>query len=65
MTVPMNVLSATEDYSIHFHQYHMADQGQIRYRKVCELGNREVHQEELGKGYELTRTQVIPSPTRT
>ncbi|MEU6773181.1 Ku protein [Streptomyces sp. NPDC046759] len=60
VTVPINVVSATEDHSIHFHQYHLTDQGRVRYRKVCELEDREVPQEEIGKGYELTKTQVIP-----
>ncbi|MGZ0200471.1 Ku protein [Streptomyces sp. RM1] len=60
VTVPINVQSATEDHSIHFHQYHLADQGRIRYRKVCELEDREVSQDEIGKGYELTKDQVIP-----
>ncbi|MGW1807207.1 non-homologous end joining protein Ku [Streptomyces sp. NPDC002078] len=60
VTVPINVVGATEDHSIHFHQYHLADQGRIRYRKVCELEDREVSQEEIGKGYELSKTQVIP-----
>jgi DNA end-binding protein Ku len=60
VTVPIQVISATEDHSIRFHQYHLADQGRIRYRKVCELEDREVSQDEIGKGYELTKTQVIP-----
>ncbi|MFF4935392.1 Ku protein [Streptomyces griseofuscus] len=60
VTVPINVVSATEDHSIHFHQYHLADQGRIRYRKVCELEDREVSQDEIGKGYEITKTQVVP-----
>ncbi|MEV6111229.1 Ku protein [Streptomyces sp. NPDC052109] len=60
VTVPINVVSATEDHSIRFHQYHLADQGRVRYRKVCELEDREVPQDEIGKGYELTKTQVIP-----
>ncbi|MFI1607206.1 Ku protein [Streptomyces griseofuscus] len=60
VTVPIRVVSATEDHSIHFHQYHLADQGRIRYRKVCELEDREVPEDEIGKGYELTKTQVIP-----
>lgn len=60
VTAPINVLSATEDHSIHFRQYHLADQGRIRHRKVCELEDREVSQDEIGKGYELTQTQVIP-----
>ncbi|MFI1702337.1 Ku protein [Streptomyces bobili] len=34
--------------------------GRIRTRKVCELEDREVGQGEIGKGYEVTKTQVIP-----
>ncbi|MER6561015.1 Ku protein [Streptomyces sp. NPDC001027] len=60
VTVPINVVSATEDHSIHFHQYHLEDMGRIRTRKVCEIEDREVSQAEIGKGYELTKTQVIP-----
>ncbi|MFI9569615.1 non-homologous end joining protein Ku [Streptomyces rishiriensis] len=60
VTVPINVVSATEDHSIHFHQYHLQDMGRIRTRKVCEIEDREVSQAEIGKGYELTKTQVIP-----
>ncbi|MFJ8034046.1 Ku protein [Streptomyces sp. NPDC096032] len=60
VTVPINVVGATEDHSIHFHQYHLEDMGRVRYRKVCELEDREVPQDEIGKGYELTRTQVVP-----
>ncbi|MFH9677468.1 Ku protein [Streptomyces sp. NPDC017405] len=60
VTVPINVVGASEDHSIHFHQYHLPDQGRVRYRKVCELEDREVPQDEIGKGYEVTKTQVIP-----
>ncbi|MFI1700682.1 Ku protein [Streptomyces bobili] len=60
VTVPINVVSATEDHSIRFHQYHLEDGGRIRTRKVCELEDREVGQREIGKGYEVTKTQVIP-----
>ncbi|MEU1408198.1 Ku protein [Streptomyces sp. NPDC005728] len=60
VTVPINVVSATEDHSIRFHQYHLEDMGRVRVRKVCELEDREVSQDEIGKGYELTKTQVIP-----
>ncbi|MFF4402646.1 Ku protein [Streptomyces sp. NPDC001480] len=60
VTVPINVVSATENHSISFHQYHLEDMGRVRYRKVCELENREVTENEIGKGYELTKTQVIP-----
>jgi DNA end-binding protein Ku len=60
VTVPINVVSATENHSIQFHQYHLEDMGRIRYRKYCEIEDREVDQGEIGKGYELTKEQVIP-----
>jgi non-homologous end joining protein Ku len=30
VTVPVNVVSATEDHSIRFHQYHLQDMGRVR-----------------------------------
>jgi DNA end-binding protein Ku len=60
VTVPINVQSATEDHSIRFHQYHLQDMGRVRVRKFCETEDREVSSDEIGKGYELTKTQVIP-----
>ncbi|MFI8192412.1 Ku protein [Streptomyces sp. NPDC085946] len=60
VTVPVDVVNATEDHSIRFHQYHLHDMSRVRVRKYCEVENREVANEEIGKGYELTRTQVVP-----
>ncbi|PAZ15697.1 Ku protein [Streptomyces sp. SA15] len=60
VTVPIRVASATENRSIQFHQYHLADMGRVRVRKVCELEDREVSQGEIGKGYEWSKDQVVP-----
>ncbi|OUD04720.1 Ku protein [Streptomyces swartbergensis] len=60
VTVPINVQSATEDHSFRFHQYHLEDMGRVRVRKYCEVEDREVTNDEIGKGYELSKTQVIP-----
>ncbi|MER7834385.1 Ku protein [Streptomyces sp. NPDC096040] len=60
VTVPCNVVGATEDHSVRFHQYHLADMGRVRVRKYCEIEEREVSTEEIGKGYEVTKDQVIP-----
>ncbi|MGI5414019.1 Ku protein [Streptomyces chartreusis] len=60
VTVPINVVSATEDHSIRFHQYHLEDLGRVRVRKYCEVEDREVANAEIGKGYQLTKEQVIP-----
>lgn len=60
VTVPINVQSATEDHSVRFHQYHLEDMGRVRVRKYCEMEDREVRNDEIGKGYQLTKEQVIP-----
>ncbi|MEU0645978.1 Ku protein [Streptomyces umbrinus] len=59
VTVPIHVVSATEDHSIRFHQYHLEDMGRVRVRKICELEDREVPQGEIGKGYELSKDTLI------
>ncbi|MFI9470013.1 Ku protein [Streptomyces sp. NPDC052492] len=60
VTVPINVVSATEDHSVRLHQYHLEDMGRVRVRKFCETEDREVSGDEIGKGYQLTKEQVIP-----
>ncbi|MBZ6290450.1 non-homologous end joining protein Ku [Streptomyces olivaceus] len=60
VTVPIHVVSATEDHSIHFHRVHLEDMARVRTRKVCELEDREVDTSEIGKGYEISRDVVVP-----
>ncbi|MBZ6295965.1 non-homologous end joining protein Ku [Streptomyces olivaceus] len=60
VTVPIHVVSATEDHSIHFHRVHLEDMARVRTRKVCELEDREVSSDEIGKGYEISRDHVVP-----
>lgn len=60
VTIPIRVSSATEDHSIRFHQYHLADMARVRTRKVCEIEDREVTQDEIGKGYEISKDHVVP-----
>jgi DNA end-binding protein Ku len=60
VTVPIHVVSATEDHSVRFHQYHLEDMARVRVRKYCEIEDREVTQDEIGKGYEVSKDQVIP-----
>jgi DNA end-binding protein Ku len=59
VTVPIHVVSATEDHSIRFHQVHLDDMARVRVRKYCELEDREVTQGEIGKGYELSKNTII------
>ncbi|MET8816491.1 Ku protein [Streptomyces sp. NPDC004549] len=60
VTVPVRVVSATQDRSVHLRQIHSVDGGRIRYRKICELEDREVPQSEIGRGYEAGPNQIIP-----
>ncbi|EPH41333.1 Ku protein [Streptomyces aurantiacus] len=59
VTIPIKVVAATEDHSIRFHQYHLEDMGRIRTRKVCEIEDREVSQDEIGKGYEVSGDTLV------
>ncbi|MFF7972193.1 Ku protein [Streptomyces sp. NPDC007905] len=60
VSIPIKLVNATESHSISFRQIHAEDNGRIRYRKVCELDDREVSQAEIGKGYEDADGTVIP-----
>ncbi|MBK3529817.1 Ku protein [Streptomyces sp. MBT67] len=59
VTIPVKIVSATEDHDVHFHRVHLADMGRVRTRKVCELDDQVVSQDEIGKGYEITKDQTV------
>lgn len=60
VSIPIKLVNATESHSISFRQIHTEDNGRIRYRKVCELEDREVSQAEIGKAYEDADGTIIP-----
>ncbi|WP_098893586.1 non-homologous end joining protein Ku, partial [Streptomyces sp. or3] len=60
VTIPVKVVSATEDHDIRFHRVHLADMGRVRTRKVCELDDQVVSQDEIGKGYEIAKDRTVP-----
>ncbi|MER6631472.1 Ku protein [Streptomyces sp. NPDC000987] len=60
VSIPIKLVNATEHHSISFRQIHTEDGGRIRYRKVCELEDREVSQSEIGKAYEDADGSVVP-----
>ncbi|MET9143070.1 Ku protein [Streptomyces sp. NPDC058319] len=60
VSIPIKLVNATENHTISFRQIHTEDGGRIRYRKVCELEDREVGQGEIGKGYEDADGSIIP-----
>ncbi|MFE9376956.1 Ku protein [Streptomyces sp. NPDC006855] len=60
VSIPIKLVNATENHSIHFRQIHLADGGRIRYRKVCELDEEEIPAGEIGKAYEDADGTMIP-----
>ncbi|MFC7304830.1 Ku protein [Streptomyces monticola] len=60
VSIPIKLVNATENHNVSFRQIHTADGGRIRYRKVCELEEKEVTAAEIGKGYEDADGSIIP-----
>ncbi|WUG34438.1 Ku protein [Streptomyces sp. NBC_00459] len=60
VSIPIKLVNATESHSISFRQIHVEDGGRIRYRKVCEMEDREVRGDEIGKAYEGADGTMIP-----
>ncbi|WP_432020585.1 Ku protein [Streptomyces sp. 1222.5] len=60
VSIPIKLVNATESHAISFRQIHTEDNGRIRFRKVCELEEREVGQAEIGKAYEDADGTIIP-----
>ncbi|MFE0696287.1 Ku protein [Streptomyces sp. NPDC058869] len=60
VSIPIKLVNATENHSVHFRQIHLADGGRIRYRKVCELDEQEIPGGEIGKAYEDADGTMIP-----
>ncbi|MEU3946532.1 Ku protein [Streptomyces sp. NPDC029526] len=60
VSIPIKLVNATESHAISFRQIHTEDGGRIRYRKFCELEDREVSSQEIGKGYEDADGSIIP-----
>ncbi len=64
VTIPVKVVSATEDHDVHFHRVHPADMGRVRTRKVCELDDQVVSQDEIDQAPQLGRPGVRSAGTR-
>ncbi|MCW7991466.1 DNA repair protein, partial [Streptomyces platensis subsp. clarensis] len=60
VTVPVALEPATESHSVAFRQIHLPDGGRVRYRKVCEVDGEELREDQIGKGYEISKDQIVP-----
>jgi DNA end-binding protein Ku len=59
VNVPVKVYTATESKSIHFHQVHLPDEARIEHRKICPKEDKEVPNDEIVKGYELSNGGIV------
>ncbi|GAA2559006.1 Ku protein [Streptomyces intermedius] len=60
VSIPVKLANATVSHAVSFRQIHTEDGGRIRYRKVCELEEKEVPSSEIGKGFEDADGSIIP-----
>jgi DNA end-binding protein Ku len=59
VNVPVKVYSATEDHDLKFHQVHGADNGRIRYQRVCEECGESVEYRDIAKANEGDGGQTV------
>lgn len=60
VSIPIKLVNATENHSVSFRQIHLEDGGRVRYRKVCELEDKEIGSAEIGKAYEDADGSLVP-----
>jgi len=59
VVIPVKVFSATLPKELKFTLLHSADNGKIRYRKICEKCGKEVSNEEIVRGYEISKNEYV------
>ncbi|MEU5870943.1 Ku protein [Glycomyces sp. NPDC047369] len=59
VSIPIKVTAATGSHDLGLHQYHAADEGRIRYLKVCEIDDEPVDPDEIVKGFETPDDEVV------
>jgi len=57
--IPVSLFVATDSKDIKFNQLHAADNGRIRYKKVCSVCGEEVENKEIIKGYEYRKGKYV------
>jgi DNA end-binding protein Ku len=59
VNVPVKVYSATGDHDVKFRQVHAADNGRIRYRRVCEVCEQAVDYGDIARAYESDDGEMV------
>lgn len=59
VSIPVKLVSATEEKDVSLRQVHAADAGRIKYRRVCSLDGEEVPYQDIARGYELPDGDMV------
>jgi DNA end-binding protein Ku len=59
VNAPVRMYTAISEHNVHFHLLHERDAKRIHYRKVTESGRREIPDDEIVKGYEVSEGEYV------
>ncbi|WP_162941832.1 Ku protein [Desertimonas flava] len=59
VNVPVRAFTAVRDHDVHFHQLDAKTGSRIRYRKVAEETGKEVEQDDIEMGFEVSRGKYV------
>ena len=60
MAIPVQMVSATRSHKVSFRQIHLEDRGRVKYRKVCELDEHVLAQDDIGRAWEAPDGRLVP-----
>ncbi|WP_127782800.1 Ku protein [Rhodococcus sp. X156] len=59
VSIAVRLYTATDEHDFRLHQVHEADQGRIRYKKVCSVCGEEVPYDQIAKAYEMEDGRMV------
>ncbi|MGH2829504.1 MAG: Ku protein [Actinomycetota bacterium] len=59
VTIPIRVYTAVDEKSLKFNQLHAADQGRVKYKRVCSVDGEEVPFDQIVKGFEYEKDHYV------
>jgi DNA end-binding protein Ku len=59
VSIPIRLVSATEERDVPLRQVHDADGGRIKYKRFCSIDGEEVPYSHIAKGYEISDDDVV------
>jgi DNA end-binding protein Ku len=59
VSIPVKLFPATQDKDVSFHLLHKPDHSRIQYKKWCIAEDEEVSQDELVRGFEVSKDQYV------